>query len=448
MLKRTFAIIPIVAALSACQITADKITTDPQLPELVTVSEMVELTPSNTSVLIIDAQQGYVMGSPDFWIDVWYPNLEQPVENVDPLQAEKIDNIATIAKAANRLGFTTNITYEAYNTEFGLDYSPFIESIKQELPASTGEFFKGYFDSTKEADINAAMQALLDQGISNIVVSGAETDVCVMQTILGLRKMGFNVYFASDATFSTEMYNRHVFKRLQQAGVNLATTDEIIESMTAADEMIYSPRYAIAEREQLHKGDRRLMAAVHFNMDQDSLAMAEHDNLRAIEYRTYAWTLEQEYMFSQPNQANMPNYHVSAQLKAFSSGYPQPVNLKTVDAIATVVSDMQQAGKTQAVLTGVVGEQELIDAVLAFTNAGITPIIIEDNLRGREVDPIHFLDTAYNLGAVPSSHKSTGYEMYEAVQLADFSEAEKGGYYARIDSGKDQTIPELYPRLR
>lgn len=448
-MKQIFALIPLATAIAGCQITGDVLPGQTGNPTtVVNISETVALTPQDTSILIIDSQQSYVMGTPDFWPNVWYPELDIPAENVDPQLSEKITNIASIAKTANELGFATNITYEAYDTEFGPEYSPFIEEISAQLPGDTQEFFKGYFDSTKEAPINAAMQALLDAGKTNIIVSGAETDVCVMQTVLGLRKMGFTVYLASDATFSTEIYDRHVFKRLQQAGVNLAATTEIIESMNRQDEMIFSPRYAIAERESLYKGDRRLMAAVNFNMDNLSLKQAEHDNLDAVDYRTHAWGLEQQYLFNPADATNLPSFHVTATSSNYSDQYPQPLNLQTVSAVNGVISAMQAAGKTQAVLSGVVSEQELIDSVLAFTKAGITPVIMEDNLRGSEVDPVHFLDIAYNLGAVPSSQKSTGYEMYEAVQLSDFNDGEKAGYFNRLDSGLDQTIPELYPRLR
>ena len=45
---------------------------------------------------------------------------------------------------------------------------------------------------------------VLNLGLTHAVVLGAETDVCVMQTVLGLRRMGLTVILHSDAVFSSE----------------------------------------------------------------------------------------------------------------------------------------------------------------------------------------------------------------------------------------------------
>ncbi|TQV87080.1 isochorismatase family protein [Aliikangiella coralliicola] len=436
-MKKIFFLIPLTLLLSACEWVDDL-----QLASETKVSEQVQFKTDNTGLLIIDSQKSYVMDSEEFWVNIWYPDLEVPPENIDPQLHNNIERIAQLAQSANDLDFPTTITYEAYNTEWGLEYSPYIESIKQALDENTQSFFKQSFNSTLEDGISSAMQAWLDAGINRIVVAGAETDVCVMQTALGLKKMGFDVYLASDATFSTEIYERATFKRLQQAGVKLATTNEIIESMSTDDELVYSPRYAVGQRDDLHQGDRHQMAMVNFNMDDGNLARAVHDNKAAIKPRLISLGLEQEFLFSK-----LPSFHLNAKGKAYTSQYRKNADLISYEVLEDVIADMQAKNKSQAVISGVVSQLELLDAVSKFTEAGITPIILEDALMGEDVDPVHYLDYAYQLGAVPSSQKSNGYEMYVEVQLGDFTEEEKAAYWQMIELGEG-LIPEVYPRLR
>lgn len=436
-MKNVLLLVPLALVLSACE-WVDNL----QLAFETDVSEEVQFTAEDTGILIVDSQQSYVMDSEDFWVNIWYPEFEVPAENVDPQLHDSIARIAQLAQSANDLNFPTTITYEAYNTPWGLEYSPFIESIEQALDENTQVFFKQTFNSTLESDINSSLQAWLDAGIDRVVLAGAETDVCVMQTALGLKKMGFDVYLASDATFSTEIYERFVFKRLQQAGIKLAATSDIIESMNAEDELVYSPRYAVGERDDLHQGDRHQMAYVNFNMDDESLAKAMHDNKAAIDPRLISMGLEQEFLFN-----SLPSFHVNAEGKAYTSQYRQNPGLISYEEVEGVIADMQAMNRSQAIISGVVTQLGLLDTVAKFTAAGITPIIYEDALMGADVDPVHYLDYAYQLGAVPSSQKSTGYEMYVEVQLGDFTEAEKAAYWQMISLG-ESVIPEVYPRLR
>ncbi|AOT07960.1 cysteine hydrolase family protein [Pseudoalteromonas luteoviolacea] len=436
-MKKSLLVLSLAFGLSACNID-DRL----QLAHETKKSEHVHLSAQNTGLLIIDAQKGYVMDSDDFWVKVFYPEYEIPAQNVDPQLHSSIDRIAQLAQKANDLNMPTTITYEAFETDAGLDYTPYITRIEQALDENTQSYFKQTFNSTREADIHAAMKAWSDLGISRVVVAGAETDVCVMQTVLGLKNMGFDVYLASDATFSTEIYERPTFKRLQQAGVKLAKVSEIMQSMESKDKLIYSPRYAVGKRDELYQGDRHKMAMINFNMDDASLNKAEHDNKPATEPRFTFLGLEQEFLFSY-----MPSFHVNKKGKPYTSKYRKNTNVVNFKKIDPVIADIKAAGKTQAVISGVVSQLGLYDAVYKLIEAGITPVILEDALLGSDVDPIHYLDYIYQLGAVPSTQKSHGYEMYVEIQLGDFTEEEIAAYYEMI-ALNEVVIPEIYPRLR
>ncbi len=447
-MKKTLLCLSLTLAMTGCKVgsndTPAPVETNLETPTVVeaNVNQKIQFLADDTGLLIIDSQQSYVMDSDDFWTKVWYPELPIPAENVDPQLHQNIDRIAQLAQSANDLNFPTTITYEAYDTEWGLEYSPFIENIENALDENTQRFFKQSFNATLETDIAQAMQTWLDGGIKRVVVAGAETDVCVMQTVLGLKKMGFDVYLVSDATFSTEIYKRPTFKRLQQSGIKLASATEIIESMNANDELILSPRYKVGERSELHQGSREKMAMISFNMDDDSLNSAVHDNKPAITPRLITLGLEQEFLFN-----TLPSYHLNDNNDSYTTQYRQNKNLISNLLIDEVIEEMQASNKSQAIISGVVSQEVLLSAVKKFTTAHITPIILEDALMGSDVDPIHYLDQAYLLGAVPSTQKSNGYEMYVEVQLGNFNEQEKVAYWEMIDLG-EAVLPELFPRLR
>lgn len=408
----------------------------------VAVEKYVSFTAQNTALLVIDAQQAYVPGTPEFWPTVFFPEYPIPVQNVDPDMNNKLQRIADLVRLAKQKQLNTQVTYEGEEAF----HSPMITSIEQELGADAVRHFKAYFNSTKEAGIKQALRQLQDQGIHQVIVAGAETDVCVLQTVLGLKEMGFDVTVVSDAVFSTEHYTRPAFKRLQQAGVALAKTDEVLAAMNGSHKITLSPRYAIQSRADLYQGDRRHMAAVTFNFDAKSLKQAEHDNKAAIKYRNRQWSNYVSYAFAPAS--GVATFHLNNENKPASVEFRQADNLQAVDNIAKVIKGMKKAGKNQAIISGVVSQPELMRATRRLLAAGITPVILEDSLMGKHVDPVHYLDKVYDLGAVPSTFKITGYEMTAAVFNLDLTEQEIAATEDMFNNANNQTLIELMPRLR
>jgi hypothetical protein len=87
-------------------------------------------------------------------------------------------------------------------------------------PAHAQDFVKTTFAAT---GLPAFANAVQKAGLSHLVVMGAETDVCVLQTVLGLRAMGLTVMLEADAVFSEETNPSPALRRMQQAGVLLVT---------------------------------------------------------------------------------------------------------------------------------------------------------------------------------------------------------------------------------
>jgi nicotinamidase-related amidase len=90
--------------------------------------------------------------------------------------------------------------------------------IAVKLPASTPVLAKSTFGLTGEAAIMAAVGAT---GRRTAILVGAETDVCVAQSAIGLLDLGFRVVVVADATFSPGAMHANGLAHLEASGVEV-----------------------------------------------------------------------------------------------------------------------------------------------------------------------------------------------------------------------------------
>jgi nicotinamidase-related amidase len=90
------------------------------------------------------------------------------------------------------------------------------ERLEAVWPAHGVRHEKRTFDCCREPEIAATLAGL---GVDQVVVAGAETDVCVLQSCLGLLEMGFEVFLLEDCVFSNEANVGPALRRLEAAGV-------------------------------------------------------------------------------------------------------------------------------------------------------------------------------------------------------------------------------------
>jgi len=62
-------------------------------------------------------------------------------------------------------------------------------------------------------------------------VAGAETDVCVLQSVLGLLDMGFEVFLFEDCLFTHEVNVRPALRRVEAAGAIPSTFKTLFFAM-------------------------------------------------------------------------------------------------------------------------------------------------------------------------------------------------------------------------
>lgn len=86
---------------------------------------------------------------------------------------------------------------------------------------------KSHFDAC-EAGLLEVVGAAAAAGRRQLVVAGCEAHVCLLQTVLGLRRAGHEVWVAVDACGSRDPVDRELaLRRLELAGVRLVSTEMV-----------------------------------------------------------------------------------------------------------------------------------------------------------------------------------------------------------------------------
>jgi nicotinamidase-related amidase len=97
------------------------------------------------------------------------------------------------------------------------------------FPSAGLRFEKDYYGSMSQVGIPEAVEGL---GVRQIAVSGAETDVCVLQTTLGLLEAGYEVFLLEDCLFTTEPNAGPALRRMYSAGAVPCTLKAMAYELT------------------------------------------------------------------------------------------------------------------------------------------------------------------------------------------------------------------------
>jgi nicotinamidase-related amidase len=93
-------------------------------------------------------------------------------------------------------------------------------ALETAFPAHGQRLTKQTFDCCGEASIREALRAT---GRKQLAVAGGETDVCVLQSVLGLIGEGYEVFLLEDCLFSEEPLTGPAVRRMEAAGAVPAT---------------------------------------------------------------------------------------------------------------------------------------------------------------------------------------------------------------------------------
>lgn len=94
------------------------------------------------------------------------------------------------------------------------------------LPAGAQRIDKLHFSCAREPGF---LDALEQTGRRQILVTGMEAHVCVLQTVLGLLAAGYDVFLIEDAAASRTPENRAAaIARMRAAGAHVVTTEMVL----------------------------------------------------------------------------------------------------------------------------------------------------------------------------------------------------------------------------
>jgi nicotinamidase-related amidase len=156
---------------------------------------MPVLERDDSVLIVIDAQSGF-----------------SGADDADREAAERSRAVAAwLAGVASVLGIPAVVTEEDAAAN-----GPTDPAIAAALPDGTPVFDKGVYGLTGEPAIVTALDAL-DRRTAVLV--GAETDVCVAHSAIGLQDLGWGVVVVSDATFSPGAMHGLGLDQLRDAGI-------------------------------------------------------------------------------------------------------------------------------------------------------------------------------------------------------------------------------------
>jgi nicotinamidase-related amidase len=136
-------------------------------------------------------------------------------------------NTANLARLLGCFGIPIVATLERPLDQKGL----LPAAIKSQLKGHAEFFEKDFFDLTREKTIRNYLRRLKKK---QAVLAGCETDVCVLQSCLGLLDLGHEVYVVEDLLFSASSNVGAAIERMKNAGAVFLTYKTLYYELTAA----------------------------------------------------------------------------------------------------------------------------------------------------------------------------------------------------------------------
>ena len=125
-------------------------------------------------------------------------------------------------------------TFEEPVAEKGLLH----ERLEPHLPTTAATFTKSCYGIASEPEIVSGLEQL---GRPRLAVAGSETDVCVLQSVLGLIELGYEVVLLEDCLFSSESHTDPALIRMRQAGAIPCTYKMLFYELLRTDDPLAWP---------------------------------------------------------------------------------------------------------------------------------------------------------------------------------------------------------------
>lgn len=132
-----------------------------------------------------------------------------------------LKNVKVLLQAASRLGVPVTVT-EQYPKGLG----PTVSQVIEALPAEAAILPKTSFSAAGDQATAERIASLRAEGRDQLVICGVEAHICVLQTALGFKNSGFNIFVVADAVSSRASHSvSAACARLLHAGCHWVTTE-------------------------------------------------------------------------------------------------------------------------------------------------------------------------------------------------------------------------------
>lgn len=333
-------------------------------------------TPKSVGIVVIDVQRTFVThaATPDM------PGI--------------IDRTKAALQLAEAKNLPTFITFEdSKQGDHALD-----AALQPVVPDHAQDFIKTTFAAT---GLPSFADAVTKSGLTHLVVMGAETDVCVLQTVLGLRKMGFTVLLQKDAVFTSEPHTSPAVRRMQQAGTLLVDQAAVAAYVAKPEDLPAAPNAVVRIVEPLHMG-------VVLNSFTNASVGGNADPLKTQKSARLRELLMVSEWFSLPVYVA----DVGAGLPSAFAQYYQG-QLRPMSQIA------QDSSVTQLVFAGADGA---VAGSMSTWLQSKDVFVMEDALlaEGSADAQKTLLQPLFDQGLVPTTYKSFYYDMTKSVDLSQW----------------------------
>lgn len=284
------------------------------------------------------------------------------------------------------------------------------------LPAAATQLVKTTFAATGQPQFIPAIKA---SGATRLVVIGAETDVCVLQTVLGLRRAGFEVIAAVDALFTEEVNPAPALRRMRQAQItqlDFAQTEALLASGGPTPKPKAAPPPVIVKPLEIG-------FLLH---GLESVTGTPASSPQMVRLRELLLLSE---WFQIPLMAADPAKALASLPAAFRSILTRPI-----------VALSQRPARAKQV--AIAGSRLGIAKAVSDLGASTDTFLVEDTLVGGAAGD---LEPLYVAGAVPSSYKTLYYELIQSVSDAEWPSPQwvtNGAKYYDLTMAPE-TLPQL-----
>jgi nicotinamidase-related amidase len=132
-----------------------------------------------------------------------------------------LKNVNVLLQAAARLGVPVTAT-EQYPKGLGQT----VDAVSASLPSDALVFPKTSFSAAGDEATAERVAALRGEGRDQLVICGAEAHICVLQSALGFKNEGLEVFVVADAVSSRSPHSvAAACARLLHAGCHWVTTE-------------------------------------------------------------------------------------------------------------------------------------------------------------------------------------------------------------------------------